>query len=141
VGISAIQAIVGGGRYLWMGVAGLSVAAPSPLAIDVSDPAWSRVDYMFRAMAGIWFALGLMFAYMVPSIEKHSAWFTLTCVGIFGMGVGRCLSSLSFPSAPGNSTGAMIAELVIPPVYILWQRLVAREAQRGADGRLPTGSS
>lgn len=126
VGLSALQAMGGGALYLWLGVAGVSVGAPSPLEFDASDPAWSRVDYMFRAIAGIWFALGLMFAYMVPSIERHTAWFPLACAGIFGMGVGRYLSALSFPQAPENSAGAMIAELVIPPVYVLWQRQVAR---------------
>lgn len=118
--------MLGGGLYLWLGAAGLSIGAPTPLEIDVADPAWSRVDYMYRAMAGIWFALGLMFAYMVPSIEKHSAWFFLACTGIFGMGVGRFLSTLALPQAAENSMGAMIAELVIPPIYVVWQRRIAR---------------
>ncbi len=126
VGISALQSILGGGLYLWLGVAGLSVGGVAPLEFDASDPAWSRVDYMFRAIAGIWLALGLMFAYMIRTIEKHTAWFTLACSGIFAMGVGRYLSSISFPAAPENSRGAMIAELMIPPIYVLWQRRVAR---------------
>ena len=126
VSISAIQAILGGGFYLLWGVAGLSIGAPTPLEFDVADPAWSRVDYMYRAIAGIWLALGLMFAYMVPSIEKHSAWFLLACVGIFGMGVGRLLSSLAFPQPPENSIGAMIAEFLVPPIYVFWQRRIAR---------------
>lgn len=126
VGISAIQAMLGGGLYLWFGVAGLSIGTPSPLSIDITDPAWSRVDYMYRAIAGIWFTLGVMFAYMIPSIEKHSAWFRLACAGIFFMAVGRLLSSMAFPPAPENSTGAMIAEFVIPPIYVLWQWWVAR---------------
>ena len=53
VSISAIQAMLGGGLYLWFGVAGLSIGAASPLAIDVTDPAWSRVDYMYRYVPGI----------------------------------------------------------------------------------------
>ena len=72
VGFAAIQAMLGGGLYVTQGVAGLSFGAPSPLQFDPTDPAWTRVDYMYRAMAGIWFALGLMFAYMAPSIERHS---------------------------------------------------------------------
>jgi len=83
---------------------------------------------MFRALAGIWFALGLMQAWVVPSIEKHSAWFRLICVAIFGMGVGRLLSSTQFVQAEGNSFGAMVAELLWPPLLVLWQRSVARAA-------------
>jgi hypothetical protein len=81
---------------------------------------------MFRALAGIWFVLGLMLAYVIPSIEKRSAWFALICLAIFGMGVGRFLSFVHFSPAPGNSLGAMVAELVLPPILVLWQRSVAR---------------
>jgi hypothetical protein len=126
IAISSAQALAGGGLYLWRGVAGLSLFTPSPLLVEPTDPTWAVVDYMFRALAGIWFALGLMLAYVVPSIEKHSAWFALICLAIFGMGVGRFLSFAHFTPAPGNSLGAMVAELVVPPVLVLWQRSVAR---------------
>ena len=131
VSLSALQGILGGGLFLVMGVAGLSLGASTPLEFDATDPAWARVDYMYRAVSGIWLALGLMFAYMVPSIEKHSAWFALACGAIFAMGVGRLLSSMAFAPVPENSTGAMIAELVIPPIYILWQRSLARQVSIG----------
>ena len=117
--------MAGGGFYLLLGVAGLSVFSPTALPIETSDPSWSTVDYMFRALAGVWLALGLMFAYMVPTIEKHGAWFALACVAIFGMGVGRLLSSISFEAAPANSLGAMVTELVVPPLLVAWQRRVA----------------
>ena len=126
VSISAVHAVLGGGFYLILGVAGLSVFSPSPLPIDTGDPTWSTVDYMYRALAGIWLALGLMFAYMVPTIEKHGAWFVLACVAILGMGVGRFLSFMAFEPAPANSIGAMVAEFVTPPVLVFWQRRVAR---------------
>jgi hypothetical protein len=87
---------------------------------------WANIDYMYRALAGIWFALGVMLAYIVPSIERQSAWFALIFLAVFAMGAGRLLSFLAFGPAPGNSTGAMIAELVLPPVYVVWQRRVAR---------------
>jgi len=126
VALSSVQALAGGGLYLWRGVAGLSLFTPAPLPIAPADPTWAVVDYMFRALAGIWFALGLMLAYVIPSIEKHSAWFALICAAIFGMGVGRFLSSTQFAPAAGNSVGAMVAELVLPPLLVLWQRSVAR---------------
>ena len=118
--------MVGGGFYLFLGVAGLSIFSPTSLPIESSDPNWSTVDYMFRALAGVWFALGLMFAYMVPTIEKHSAWFALACVAILGMGVGRLLSSMAFEPAPANSLGAMLSEFLVPPILVAWQRRVAR---------------
>jgi hypothetical protein len=136
VSISALQAVLGGGFNLVVGVAALSYFAPSPLPVDTSDPVWSSVDYMYRALAGIWLSLGLMFAYMVPAIEKHGAWFFLACLGIFGMGIGRLASSMVFVPAPANSFEAMIAEFVIPPLLILWQRRVARaDASGGVEDR------
>jgi hypothetical protein len=124
--LSAANALLGGGLYLWRGVQGLSVFTPTPLAVDPTDSIWSTVDFMFRALAGIWFVLGLMFAYLVPSIEKHSAWFAFACLAVFAMGVGRGLSAMAFVEAPANSIGAMIGELVVPPLLIFWQRHVAR---------------
>jgi hypothetical protein len=129
VALSSLHALAGGVLYLSQGVAGLSLFTPVPLQIAATDPTWAVVDYMFRALAGLWFALGLMLAYVVPSIERQTAWFTLICVAISCMGAGRFLSFLHFSPAPGNSLGAMVAEVVLPPVLALWQRSVAR-AQR-----------
>lgn len=123
--LSAIHFATGGGFYLWRGVSGLSLFTPSPLPVD-SDPVWANVDYMFRALAGIWCALGVMLAYVIPSIERHSAWFALIFLAVFAMGVGRLLSLLAFGAVPGNSTAAMVAEFVLPPVYVFWQRRVAK---------------
>jgi hypothetical protein len=134
--ISSVQALVGGGLYLWRGVAGLSLFTPSPLPVEPTDPTWAVVDYMFRALAGIWFVLGLMLAYVIPSIEKRSAWFALICLAIFGMGVGRFLSFVHFSPAPGNSLGAMVAELVLPPILVLWQRSVARASASQVPARM-----
>jgi hypothetical protein len=125
-GLSAIHFLTGGGFYLWRGVAGLSLFRPSPLPVDASDPMWANIDFMVRALAGIWFALGIMLAYIVPSIERHSAWFALIFLAVFAMGVGRLLSLLAFGPAPGNSMAAMVAEFVLPPVYVFWQRRVAK---------------
>jgi hypothetical protein len=125
-GISSAQALIGGGLYLWFGVAGISIVTGAKLPIERTDPTWALVDYMYRALAGLWFALGLMLAFIIPSIEKHTAWFSFIYVAIFAMGVGRLLSLNEFTSVPQNSVGAMIAEFVLPPILVLWQRKVAK---------------
>jgi hypothetical protein len=135
-GLSAIHFLTGGGFYLWRGVAGLSLFTPSPLPIDVADPMWANIDFMFRALAGIWCVLGVMLAFIIPSIERQSAWFALIFLAVFAMGVGRLLSFRAFGAAPGNSTGAMIAELVLPPVYVFWQRHVAKRCAAGQPARM-----
>lgn len=132
VSLAAVQAFAGGGYYLWMGVEGLN--AFSDLPLEIEGTTLSRVDFMFRALAGIWFALGGILAYMVPSVEKHSVLFVLAYIAIFMMGIGRYLSLSAYGDADGNSQGAMIAELLLPIVLIVWQRLTARSfAKDDAD--------
>ena len=126
VSISALNALVGGGVYLLLGLRGFSLTGVK-LSIDPADPSWSSVDYLFRAISGIWFALGLMFAYLVPSIEKHTAWFRFACLAVFLMGLGRLLSVLSL-GAESNPLFAMGLELILPPLLVLWQSRVARRA-------------
>ena len=123
VAMSALNAIVGGGLYLISGVKGL-VLTGSKVSFDPGTLV--AVDYLFRAIAGIWFTLGLMFAYLVPMIEKHTVWFRFACLAIFMMGVGRLLS-VTMLGAGTNPLFAMILELVFPPLLIWWQARVARE--------------
>jgi hypothetical protein len=133
-GLSAVHFVTGGGFYLWRGVEGLSLFTPAPLPVDAADPMWANIDYMYRALAGIWLALGVMLAWIIPSIERQSAWFALIFLAVFAMGVGRLISLLDLGPAPGNSIGAMVGELILPAVSIAWQRWVARScaAARGA---------
>ena len=131
VAIGAMQALLGGGYYLWVGVSGLSVFSDVPL--DVMGATLSRIDYMFRALAGVWFALGLLLAYLIPTIEKHQMLFVLVYFALFMMGVGRYVSLAAYGETDGNSIAAMYAELVIPIVMIIWQHLTAR-TQVVSDG-------
>jgi hypothetical protein len=67
VSLSAVQAMIGGGLYLWFAGAGLSITG-APLSVDGTNAAWAVVDYMYRALAGIWFTLGIMRAFIIPSM-------------------------------------------------------------------------
>jgi len=125
ISLAALNAILGGGFYVLLGLKGLSLTGTS-LSIDQTGASWRAIDYLFRAMAGIWLVLGLMFAYMVPSIEKHTAWFRFACLAIFAMGTGRLLSISSLGSG-SNPVFAMVLEFVLPPLLVLWQARVAKE--------------
>jgi hypothetical protein len=127
VSISALNAILGGGAYLVLGVKGLSLMGVN-VSIDPGAPPWISVDYVFRALAGIWFSLGLMLAYLVPSIEKHTVWFRFACLAVFMMGVGRLLSVATL-GAGSNALIAMALEFVLPPLLVVWQSRVARDAR------------
>jgi len=90
VSILALNAILGGGLYLLFGLKGTAFVGVH-LPFDDAHPSWGAMDYLFRAIAGTWFALGLMFAYMVPGIQTHTIWFRFACLAIFLMGIGRRL--------------------------------------------------
>lgn len=121
--VAAVNAIVGGGIYLLLGLDGLRFTG-SRLSIDSTNPSWGTIDYLFRAIAGIWFVLGLMFAYIVPSVEKHTAWFRFCCLAIVAMGVGRLLSVAAW-GVGSNPALAMILEFALPPLLVFWQMRVA----------------
>ncbi|MBI2421475.1 MAG: DUF4345 domain-containing protein [Candidatus Hydrogenedentes bacterium] len=127
VALAALDALAGGSIYLATGLHGLRLTG-SPVAPDPSDPAWAAVDYLFRALAGIWFSLGLMFAWMIPAIERHTAWFRLAYGAVFAMGLGRLFSVAAYGTG-ANPLIALILELIIPPLLILWQTKVARDAK------------
>lgn len=72
VSILALNALAVGGLYLLTGLKGIALTGVK-ISIDPSVSSWNSVDYLFRALAGIWFTLGLMFVYPVPSIERQTA--------------------------------------------------------------------
>lgn len=121
--VAATNAILGGGIYLLLGLDGLRLTG-TRLSIDPSTPSWSTTDYLFRAIAEIWFVLGLMFAYIVPTVERQTAWFRFCCLAVFAMGVGRLLSIVAL-GAGSNPVFAMVLEFVFPPVLVFWQSRIA----------------
>jgi hypothetical protein len=124
VSVASLNAILGGGMYLLFGLDGLRLTG-ARLSIDPTNPSWRAIDYLFRAMAGIWLVLGLMFAYIVPSVERQTVWFRFCCLAILAMGVGRLFSIVAL-GAGANPVFAMILEFVFPPLLVFWQSRVAR---------------
>jgi hypothetical protein len=132
-GFSAVQALIGGALYLWLGLSAIEMVTGVALEVDTADSSWARVDYMLRALAGIWFVLGLMIAALPPRIELHSLAFAFCFTAILAMGVGRMLSGIEYGPNAHNSRAAMVAELLLPPILVLWQRGVARAHARSAQ--------
>jgi hypothetical protein len=127
VSIAAINAVLAGGIYILLGLEGINLTGGN-LSIDGKDPAWATVDCLFRAIAGIWLVLGLMFAYLVPTIERQTAWFRFCCLAIFAMGIGRLCSILAWGTG-SNPIFAMVLELAFPPLLIFWQSRIAQAAK------------
>ena len=55
VSLLALNAIAGGGIFLFYGLAGFELTG-AKLSLSRADVSWGVIDYPFRALAGVWFA-------------------------------------------------------------------------------------
>lgn len=99
-----------------------------PLYASLHLPRDATFDSNLRFYGGVWFGLGLAAFWLVPRIEHETALFTTVWGAIFFGGVGRLLSLLlvGVPLLPFVAFTAL--EIVGGPLFILWQRRIARQA-------------
>ncbi len=83
------------------------------------------LDSNLRYFSGVWFGLGLIILWMLPSIEKQKLLLRLIAIMVFLGGVGRIFSMvhLGRPSFPYIIFTAM--ELSFP-LLIIWQNTLVR---------------
>ena len=126
IALLSINAIIGGGLYLVQGLQALVITG-SQLTIDPTDADWRIIDYFVRALAGIWFTVGIMFMYMIPKIEIHTIWFRFACLAILFMGIGRLMSVISL-GIGNNPLVALYLEVSLPLLLVWWQSVVAKKS-------------
>lgn len=88
------------------------------------------LDSHFRYLSGLLLGLGLVFASSVPAIERRTARFRLAALIVVCGGLGRLLA-WPLGGAPGPAhVAALVMELAVVPLLVLWQARVARAARR-----------
>lgn len=77
-------------------------------------------------LSGLLLAIGLMFVISVPNIEQHKNRFLLLGAIVFIGGLARLYEGMltGFGTMPHQL--ALIMELVITPLIVLWQRRVSK---------------
>ncbi len=130
IALFAMNALLGGGLYLVQGLQAF-LTTGGELTIDSTNPDWQALDFFIRALAAIWFSIGLMFAYMIPNIEKHTIWFRFSCTAIFLMGIGRLFSIAAFGIA-NNPLISIYLELSLPLLLIWGQHVVTKNLNESA---------
>ncbi len=87
------------------------------------------VDSHFRYLSGLLLGIGLVFWWMVPHIERHTALVRVLTVLVAMGGVGRLYGILTqgVPDAP--MLGGLVMELVVTPLLCVWQSRVGRETR------------
>ena len=103
------------------------IAGPSAFgARSYSTDLMSHVGYL----SGLLLAIGLVFVFSIPAIEKHRSRFLLLGFVVFTGGLARLYEGYltGFGTLPHQL--ALVMELVITPLIVMWQMRVARKFAR-----------
>ncbi|WP_035266831.1 DUF4345 domain-containing protein [Ahrensia sp. 13_GOM-1096m] len=108
------------------GLAGIIIGPWTFGARSYSVDLISHVGYL----SGLLLAIGLIFVISVPNVEKCKDRFLILGVIVFIGGLARLYEGLltGFGTMPHQF--ALVMELIITPLIVLWQRRVARLSGR-----------
>jgi len=95
-----------------------------PLYVRCSLPV--SLDSNLRFYSGLWLGLGIAMYSILPSIERQTVLFRAFWGAIFLGGFGRLASIVGVGAPPSPFLAVIGLELVGAPVFIVWQRQVAR---------------
>jgi hypothetical protein len=105
---------------------GAGMLRSAALLKDVHLPLPRDLDSHFRYLSGLLFGLGLVFLWCAPAIERRGtvvrALGTLAIVG----GLARLLGVLEHGLPSPAHRAALVMELLVVPLLLLWQARVAR---------------
>lgn len=112
-------------------LAGLEGILDGPAFLGVLSPWPADLDSHLRYLSGVLLAIGIAWYWCIPDIEMKAPMFRfLAGVTICG-GIGRFVSLLAIgPPSTGHRV-ALVVELLVVPLLVLWQARIAQTARRG----------
>jgi hypothetical protein len=135
--ISALIAITGGGTFMLNGVDGVALVVSSeypelkPLlqlaAADIDAASRVTFDHWYRVLGWYWLVTGLMLLWIIPNVQHNTAWFRLIHLSFMAVGLSSLLSIMEYGTNVHNRYGAVIIELSVPSLLMLWQWYEARK--------------
>jgi len=87
----------------------------------------AALDNQLRYLSAIYLLVTLLLWWTIPKIETHGVVLALLCAVIFLGGLARFLSQSTVGPGLETQFAGMIFELCTP-IFLIWQRLVARKA-------------
>jgi len=111
-------------------LAGLEGILDGPAFLAMQPPWPADLDSHMRYLSGILLAIGIAWYWCIPDIETKAPMFRfLAGVTVCG-GIGRFVSLLALGPPSTGHRFALVVELLIVPLLVLWQARVARSANR-----------
>ncbi len=87
----------------------------------------AAIDNQLRYLSAIYLLVTMLLWWAIPNIEKHGKMLAFICGAIFLGGLSRLISHLTVGPGIETQFAGMILELG-SPIFLIWQRLVARKA-------------
>src|SRR5262245_42500096 len=116
--------------------------------LGLRDPLYLRcgvvpvaLDSNLRFYSGLWLGLGIAMYSILPSIERQTVLFRAFWGAIFLGGLGRLASIVAVGAPPAPFLAVIALELVGAPVFVVWQRQVARASAAVTSDRSRTTTS
>ncbi len=87
----------------------------------------AALDNQLRYLSAIYLLVTLLLWWTIPKVEQHGVVLALVCAVIFLGGLARFFSHSTIGPGLETQFAGMVFELSTP-VFLIWQRLVARKA-------------
>ena len=87
----------------------------------------AAIDNQLRYLSAIYLLVTLLLWWTIPNVEKHGVILAFICAVIFLGGLARLLSHMTVGPGIETQFAGMVLELG-SPIFLIWQRLVARTA-------------
>jgi hypothetical protein len=101
-------------------LAGAGRLSPEGVAVDL--------DNQYRYFSGMYLVVAFLLWSIIPAIEKHGRTLFLISAAIFIGGLGRVVSYMTIGAPSQDLVVGMGIELVVPVLFVIWQRAVAAKA-------------
>lgn len=115
----AVVPVVAGSATVLLG----SGSVPAP-----GDPS-ANLESELRFYAVWWIGAGLFLAWLAPRVAERTLELRVLCGLLFLAGLSRVLGIAIDGRPSGGQLVLMAVELALPPVLVIWQARVARDAR------------
>ena len=86
------------------------------------------LDNQYRYFSGMYLVVAFLLWSIIPAIEKHGRTLLLISAAVFIGGLGRVVSYMTMGAPSQDLVVGMGIELVVPVIFVIWQRAVAAKA-------------